>query len=204
MRALPVSGRSLVLRESVIQLLYVTEIDWDAESAEHIRTRSRRYDGAVDIEPDWTREVVNDPDRLVEESDPSSANVNSVRAAGYSPSAQTVITVVAPWAEGVLHGASAWKTTGAATRRAKHMTENSSRELRNYRNEAEAAGDRPLSPSATRPGRQRVKVFRYASTRNSSTSLPCTPPRSRSPRPHWFAAGSSTGFEPARTRRSGR
>lgn len=39
------------------------------------------------------------------------------------------------------------------------MTETSSKDLRDYRDEADAAGDRPLSPSATRPGRQRAKVL---------------------------------------------
>lgn len=39
--------------------------------------------------------MVNDPDRLVDEPDPRSAHANSVRTVGYSPTAQTVITVVA-------------------------------------------------------------------------------------------------------------
>lgn len=40
------------------------------------------------------------------------------------------------------------------------MTETSENDdLRDYRDEAETARDRPLSPSATRPGRQRAKVL---------------------------------------------
>lgn len=86
------------------------EVEWDAESAEHIRTRSARYVGSTDIEPEWTTEVVNDPD-------PKSAHANSVRTIGYSAGAQMVVTVVALRdTHGVLHGASAWKTTGAALR----------------------------------------------------------------------------------------
>lgn len=95
----------------------VERIEWDAESAHHIRTRSARYDSALDIEPAWTTEVVADPDRLVDEPDPRSAHANSVRIVGYSPTAQTVVTVVALRDRaGVLHGASAWKTTGAPLR----------------------------------------------------------------------------------------
>ncbi len=93
------------------------EVEWDAESAEHIRTRSARYVGSTDIEPEWTTEAVNDPDRLVDEPDPKSAHANSARVVGYSPTAQMVVTVVALRdAHGLLHGASAWKTTGAALR----------------------------------------------------------------------------------------
>lgn len=39
------------------------------------------------------------------------------------------------------------------------MTEISEQDVRDYRDEAEAAGDKPLSPSATRPGHQRAKVL---------------------------------------------
>lgn len=62
-------------------------------------------------------EAVNDPDRIVDEPDPQSVHANSVRLVGYSLSAVMVITVVAlrdP--QGVLHGASAWRTTGKPRR----------------------------------------------------------------------------------------
>jgi hypothetical protein len=92
-------------------------IEWDPTAAEHIRTRSTRYAGAVDIDPAWTSQVVIDPDRLVDEPDPRSAHVNSVRVVGYSLTAGMVITVVALRdRDGVLHGASAWKTRGAPWR----------------------------------------------------------------------------------------
>lgn len=69
------------------------------------------------MSPEWTVEAVNDPDRLVDEPDPNSAHANSVRIVGYSPSARTVLTVVAlRSADRVLHGATAWKTTGATRR----------------------------------------------------------------------------------------
>lgn len=82
-----------------------------------IRNRSLRYPDAVDIEPAWTVEAVNDPDRIVGEPDPQSAHANSVRVAGYSYSAAMVITVVAlrdP--HGVLRGATVSRTTGRPRR----------------------------------------------------------------------------------------
>ena len=92
-------------------------IEWDDEAAAHIRTRSARYPGDTDIDPDWTAEAVNDPQRLVDEPDPKSRHLNSVRTTGYSPTAQMVITVVALRdAQGIQHGATAWKTRGAALR----------------------------------------------------------------------------------------
>lgn len=95
----------------------VERIRWSQEAAEHISTRSSRYPGALDIDPVWATEAINDPDRLVDEPDPNSAHANSVRIVGYSPSAGTVITIVALRDKaGVLHGASAWKTTGAPRR----------------------------------------------------------------------------------------
>lgn len=62
-------------------------IQWDDGAAHHIRTRSQRYPEGIDIEPAWTREAVDDPDRIVDEPDPQSAHANSVRLVGYSPSA---------------------------------------------------------------------------------------------------------------------
>lgn len=92
-------------------------IEWDERAAHHIRTRSLRYPHAVDIEPAWTAEVVSDPERIVDEPDAQSTHVNSVRIVGYSASAAMVVTVVALRDKnGVLHGASAWRTTGRARR----------------------------------------------------------------------------------------
>ena len=94
------------------------QIEWSDEAAAHIRTRSARYPGDTDIEPDWTTEAVNDPLRLVAEPDPKSAHGNSVRTTGYSHTGQMVITVVALRDPGGLqHGATAWKARGADRRR---------------------------------------------------------------------------------------
>ena len=98
-------------------------IEWDDEAAAHIRTRSARYPGDTDIDPDWTAEVVNDPQRLVDEPDPKSRHLNSVRTTGYSPTAQMVITVVALRdAQGIQHGATAWKTRGVALRQYRNLS----------------------------------------------------------------------------------
>jgi hypothetical protein len=92
-------------------------IEWDEDAAHHIRTRSERYPDAVDIEPDWTAEAVNDPDRIVDEPDPHSAHANSVRVVDYSPSASLVVTVVALRDQhGVLHGATAWRSNSKQRR----------------------------------------------------------------------------------------
>jgi hypothetical protein len=92
-------------------------IEWDHEAADHIRTRSAHYAGAVGVEPAWTVEVVNDPDRLVDKPDPISAHLNSVRVIGYSATARAVVTVLALRdVRGVLCGASAWRTRGAPLR----------------------------------------------------------------------------------------
>ena len=139
------------------------DIEWDEEAADHIRSRSGRYPGAVDIELVWTSEAINDPDRLVDEPDPHSAHANSVRIVGYSTTARMVITIVALRDHrGVLHGASAWKTRGAPLRQyleGRPMTEPTHEDLRDYRLQAEHTPDVPLSPRASRPGQQRAKVL---------------------------------------------
>lgn len=149
----------------------VERIEWDDEASAHIRNRSARYPGATNVEPSWTAEAVNDPDRLRDEPDHRSTHPNSVRIVGYSPAARMVITVVAlRRADGVLQGVSAWKTRGAPLRQYRNqkpgtvmgagsvadMTEDG---LRSYRDEAEATRDEPLSGKASRPGRQRAKVL---------------------------------------------
>lgn len=88
-------------------------IECSDERAAHIRTRSHRYPGAVDIEPEWTQEAVNDENSLVDGPDPKSTHANNVRIIGYSPAAKSVITVAALRdRHGVLHGTSAWRTSG--------------------------------------------------------------------------------------------
>jgi hypothetical protein len=68
-------------------MTYVERIGWSVERAEHIRTPSARYLGAMDIEPEWTAEAVTDVERLVVEPDPKSVHANAVRILGWSASA---------------------------------------------------------------------------------------------------------------------
>src|SRR5664280_741846 len=138
-------------------------ISWDDAATDHIRTRSARYPAAADIDPAWTVEVVHDPDRLVDEPDPRSAHINSVRIVGYSrrhgwssPSLRCATrtagcTVRPRGSPRAPRCASTWRTDA--------MTDTTDQDLRAYREEAEAARDEPLSARAARPGRQRAKVL---------------------------------------------
>ncbi len=91
----------------------VSELWWDREDAEHIRSRSGRYPGAFDIEPVWTFEAAADPYRVVRHPDPRS-RVGYVRIIGYSPGAGFVLTVIVDPHD--FSGVTAWKTRGADLR----------------------------------------------------------------------------------------
>jgi len=71
----------------------LVELWWDAEDAEHICSRSTRYPGAIDIEPEWTLQAASDPRRVVRDPDPRS-RAAYIRLIGYSPSAGFVLTVI--------------------------------------------------------------------------------------------------------------
>ena len=66
---------------------------WDDEDANHIRSRSDRYPGSADIEPEWTLEAAGDPHRVVRDPDPRS-RAAYIRIIGYSPGAGFVLTVI--------------------------------------------------------------------------------------------------------------
>lgn len=87
-------------------------IEWDAEDVTYIRTRSARYPGAMDIEPDWTREVLTDA-RLVEITPYPASRMRASAFIGWSLSAQRVLLVVAYRdLDGDLHGMNAWPASG--------------------------------------------------------------------------------------------
>ena len=86
---------------------------WDEEDAEHIRTRSARDPGAVDLEPVWTLEATTDPDSLVRQPDPKS-RAGYAPLIGHSPSARAVLTVIIDPYDG--SGVTAWITRGADLR----------------------------------------------------------------------------------------
>ena len=82
----------------------------DVPDASHLQ-RSRRYPGALDIEPVAAIEAALDPRALVAR-DPNSATGEAIRVIGYSPTAAQVLVVVlipdqhAP--DGHWHMATAW------------------------------------------------------------------------------------------------
>lgn len=85
----------------------------DAEDAEHIRSRSTCYPGAIDIEPEWTLQAASDPARVVRDPDPRS-RAAYIRVIGYSLSAGFVLTVIIDPQDS--SGVTAWKTGGADLR----------------------------------------------------------------------------------------
>src|SRR3954470_6039836 len=86
---------------------------WADEDAEHIRRRSLRYPGAIDIDPAWTLEAAADPHRVTRDPDPKSW-AGDIRVIGYSSSAGFVITVMIR--SDNHSGATAWRTSGADLR----------------------------------------------------------------------------------------
>ena len=82
---------------------------WEPEDTVHIRTRSTRYPGATDIEPEWTVQAADDPARVVRDPDPRS-KAAYIRLIGYSPAAGFVLTVIIDPHD--FSGVTAWKTRG--------------------------------------------------------------------------------------------
>ena len=114
-RAVPVLARDRARRCVATRYIVVVadSLWWDEEDAEHIRTRSTRYPGAIDLEPEWTLEAAADPDCLVHEPDTRS-RAGHTRLIGRSPSARAVLTVIVDPYDG--SGVTAWITRGADLR----------------------------------------------------------------------------------------
>jgi hypothetical protein len=90
-------------------------VEWTAGQAEHIRTRSSRYAGAFDIEPEWATEAALNPSRRFG-LDPGSKAGEGTRVVGRSRAAGRVLTVILvpeehPPARGWL-GVTAWVAKG--------------------------------------------------------------------------------------------
>jgi hypothetical protein len=73
--------------------LRLDSVEWSPEQADHIPTRSKRYPGALDIEPEWATEAVLDPKARLGR-DPASKTGESIRATGWSAGAGRVLTVI--------------------------------------------------------------------------------------------------------------
>jgi len=88
-------------------------VGWSEPDASYIRSRSQRYSGAIDIEPAWTQEALDDPELVAFEPDPKS-RVGAARFIGESPACGLLIVVIAYRdLDGVLHGVNAWPASGA-------------------------------------------------------------------------------------------
>jgi len=88
------------------------ELWWTEEDADYIRSRSTRYSGALDIQPEWTQEVMAD-EHLVELSPYPASRVGASGFIGYSPGAGRVLVVIAYGdLDGELHGMNAWPANG--------------------------------------------------------------------------------------------
>jgi hypothetical protein len=110
----------------LVSELRIDPVDWSPEQSAHIRTRSARYAGAFDIEPEWATEAALDPRARIG-LNPSSKTGEGIRVTGWSTGAGRVLTVILlPTAHpptGTWLGATSWVTK--------------SRDLRDYREEDE-------------------------------------------------------------------
>ena len=82
------------------------ELLWAVDDRNYIQSRSQRYPGALDIDPAWTQEVLDDDD-VVELSPYPSSRVGASGFVGWSPTAGKVLVVIA-----YLHGMNAWPASG--------------------------------------------------------------------------------------------
>ena len=88
------------------------EFVWTEHDAAYIRSRSARYPGALDVELDWTQEVLTDAN-LLELSPHPSSRVGMDGFVGWSAGAGRVLVVLAYRdLDGRLHGINAWPATG--------------------------------------------------------------------------------------------
>lgn len=110
----------------LVSELRIDSVEWSPEQTDHIRTRSTRYPGALDVEPEWATEAALDRRARIG-LDPSSKTGEGIRVTGWSAGAGRVLTVILlPAAHpptGTWLGATSWMTKG--------------RDLRDYREEEE-------------------------------------------------------------------
>lgn len=103
--------RALAPRKTAIYSSLV-KLEWSDEDAQYIRTRSSRYPGATDIEPEWTQESVDD-ERCVKLNPYPRSRIRATGYIGYSPSAEHVLVVIAyADLDGQIHGMNSWPASG--------------------------------------------------------------------------------------------
>jgi hypothetical protein len=85
---------------------------WEEEDAEYIESRSSRYPGALDLNRDWTQEVLED-ERLVVLNPYPGPRIGATGFIGRSASAERVLVVIAYRdLQGDWHGLNAWPASG--------------------------------------------------------------------------------------------
>lgn len=78
--------------------LRIDEIAWSEHRADHIRTRSQRRPGEVDLEPEWATEAALDEDRLVRlGAQPADPSTQSLKVVGMSKSCPPGGVVLQVW-----------------------------------------------------------------------------------------------------------
>lgn len=86
---------------------------WDDASAQYVRSRSSRYPGGLNVEPEWCQEALSDVDLVAFEPDPKS-RMGASRFIGRSDTAGRVLVVIAYRdLDGDLHLINAWPASGA-------------------------------------------------------------------------------------------
>lgn len=88
------------------------ELLWSDEDAQYIRSRSSRYPGAIDIDPEWTQEAADD-EHCIELKPYPRSRVGAADDIGYSRSANQVLVVIAyADLDGGVHGLNSWPASG--------------------------------------------------------------------------------------------
>jgi hypothetical protein len=88
-----VAGEELTYDGIAILDLRVDSVTWTPGQAQHVCTRSGRYPGAVNLEPERATEAAMDPKRRFG-VDPASKTGEGIRVVGRSATAAQVLTVI--------------------------------------------------------------------------------------------------------------
>jgi hypothetical protein len=101
--------------ELPVAALRIDSVEWLPEQTDHIRTRSKRYPGAFNIEPEWATEAVLDPRARIG-LQPASKTGEAIQVTGWSAGAGHVLTIIllpaAHLRDGAWLGATSWATKG--------------------------------------------------------------------------------------------
>lgn len=101
---------ALPVRTSAYYTLYVSQgVDW-SERGDYMQRRHG-------ITPAEANETLSDPDRLVLDPDPASKSGRGTRTIGYSPTAESLITVILLTHDGTTYGVNGWRSNSIDQRR---------------------------------------------------------------------------------------